>query len=279
MRVAEAIRAATVKLQATSDTARLDAELLMAHALEVSRSDMLLRHMQGAAPDAFDALIARREAREPVAYITGTQEFYGREFAVAPGVLIPRSDSEVLIDTALELCPDPKRVLDLGTGSGALLFTILLERPDAAGVGIDASQEAIEIALDNGIGFDAAERLMDDWEWQLFNRDWRTPGWSADLGQFDLIVCNPPYVETSASLEPDVQDFEPASALFAGPDGLDDYRVLIPQLRNLMSENAIALFEIGHTQAEAITEIAQGNGFDVALRKDLAERPRCLILR
>lgn len=279
MRVAEAIRAATVKLQATSDTARLDAELLMAHALEVSRSDMLLRHMQGAAPDAFDALIARREAREPVAYITGTQEFYGREFAVAPGVLIPRSDSEVLIDTALELCPDPKRVLDLGTGSGALLFTILLERPDAAGVGIDASQEAIEIALDNGIGFDAAEHHMDDWEWQLFNRDWRTPGWSADLGQFDLIVCNPPYVETSASLEPDVQDFEPASALFAGPDGLDDYRVLIPQLRNLMTENAIALFEIGHTQAEAITEIAQGNGFDVALRKDLAERPRCLILR
>ncbi|KEO89835.1 SAM-dependent methyltransferase [Erythrobacter longus] len=278
MRTADAIRAASTQLEATSDTARLDAELLMAHALGVTRSDMLLRHMQDAAPVAFDSLIARRAAHEPVAYITGKQEFYGREFSVEPGALIPRPDSEVLIDTALELCPDPKRVLDLGTGSGALLFTILLERPKAQGVGIDASQQAIEIALDNGTGFDAAEHLMDDWEWKLHCRDWTTPGWAKDLGQFDLIVCNPPYVETSASLEPDVRDFEPASALFAGSEGLDDYRILIPQLRALMTDDAVAIFEIGYTQAQAVTQIAQDQGFSVELHHDLAGRPRCLVL-
>lgn len=278
MNVAEAIRSAAVKLQATSDTARLDAELLMAHALGASRSDMLLRHMQDAVPDAFDALIARRATHEPVAYITGTQEFYGREFSVEPGVLIPRPDSEVLIDTALELCPDPKRILDLGTGSGALLFTLLLERPRARGVGIDASQQAIEIALDNGTGFDAAEHLMDGWEWRLYRKDWTRPGWADDLGEFDLIVSNPPYVEAQAALEPDVRDFEPASALFAGAEGLDDYRILIPQLRGLMSEGAVSIFEIGHAQAAAVTQIAQSHGFAVTLRKDLAGRPRCLIL-
>lgn len=278
MKVSEAIRSATAKLDATSDTARLDAELLMAHALDVTRSDMLLRHMANDPPSGFDPLITRRQAREPVAYITGTQEFYGREFGVEPGVLIPRPDSEVLIDTALELCPDPKRVLDLGTGSGVLLFTILLERPKAQGVGIDASPQAIEIALDNGTGFDAAGHLMQDREWRLYCKDWTKPGWAKDLGQFDLILCNPPYVETSASLETDVRDFEPATALFAGREGLDDYRILIPQLRALMSENAVALFEIGHTQAEQVTQIADTHGFDVTLRNDLAGRPRCLVL-
>lgn len=272
MIVAEAIRAAANEHAATSDTARLDAELLMAHALGASRSDMLLRHMRDEAPASFAPLINRRKMREPVAYITGTQEFYGREFAVAPGVLIPRPDSEVLIDTALELCPDPSRILDLGAGSGALLLTLLSECPKAAGVGIDASQAAIEIAHSN------AGRLGLT-QCKLFNRDWRVPGWEADLGQFDLIVCNPPYVEEAAALEPDVRLFEPSGALFAGPEGLDDYRILIPQMRTLMAPGAHALFEIGHTQAGAVTHIAQEHGFDVTLRKDLAGRPRCLVLR
>ena len=176
MTVGEAIRAAAICLADTSDTARLDAELLMAHALGVSRSHMLLRAMRDPAPGSFAALAERRAAHEPVAYITGWTEFYGRRFDVRPGVLIPRPDSEVLIEAALELVPDPRRVLDIGTGSGALLFTILMEKPKAAGIGIDASMEAIEIALDNGIGLDAEHHFIDDWDWHLMQRDWRTTG-------------------------------------------------------------------------------------------------------
>jgi len=278
MTVGEAIRAAAEHLAPVSDTARLDAELLMAHALGVSRSDMLLRALRDPAPESFAALVERRAAHEPVAYITGWTEFYGRRFDVAPGVLIPRSDSETLIDAALERMPDPRRVLDLGTGSGALLFTILLERPQAAGVGIDASRDAIEIALANGIGFDAAHHLLDDWEWQLFHRSWRENGWADDLGTFDLILCNPPYVEEDAPLDRQVGDFEPASALFAGPEGLDDYRILIPQLRALMNEGGLAVIEIGANQAEAVTAIAAASGFATELRCDLAGRARALLL-
>ncbi len=278
MKVSEALRAAADRLSATSDTARLDAELLMAHAVGVNRSDLLLRHMGDEAPPAFEPLLERRSEREPVAYITQSAEFYGREFSVGPGVLIPRPDSEILVEAALELCPDPRHVLDLGTGSGALLFTILLERPNAAGIGIDASQAALEIARANAAGFHGEDHRLDRREWSLARRDWRQGGWAQDLGTFDLIVCNPPYVETNAPLEADVAEYEPASALFAGEDGLDDYRLLIPQLRGLMMDEAVALFEIGHTQAHAVTQLAQKAGFSVDLRHDLANRPRVLIL-
>jgi len=276
--VADAIRHAASELNATSDTARLDAEVLMAHAIGVTRSEMLVHHMREVAPAEYSDFIVRRTMHEPVAYITKSAEFYGRQFAVEPGVLIPRPDSEVLIDAALELCPDPRRVLDLGTGSGALLFTILMERPKATGIGIDASRDAIEIALDNGVGFDAEHHLCDHWEWSLMQRDWQKDGWAKDLGVFDLIVCNPPYVEDNAPLDPDVRDFEPAAALFAGPDGLDDYRILIPQLRALMTIDAMAIFEIGATQADAVSELAEKAGFVTVLRHDLANRPRVVML-
>ncbi len=276
--VAEAIRAAATRLAATSDTARIDAELLMAHALGLSRSDMLLRAMRDPVPESFAALIERRAGHEPVAYITGWTEFYGRRFDVGPGVLIPRPDSEVLIEAALEFVPDPRRVLDIGTGSGALLFTILMEKPKAAGIGIDASAEAIKVALHNGIGLDTEYHLEDDWQWHLMQRDWREPGWADDLGTFDLIICNPPYVEADAALAPQVRDHEPASALFAGPEGLADYRVLMPQLRALMRPSGVAIFEIGATQAEQVGAIAAAAGFRAELRRDLAGRPRALVL-
>ena len=139
MTVAQALRQAAASLAATSDTARLDAELLMAQALGVSRSDMLLRHMQDSTPETFAALVERRAAHEPVAYILGKKEFYGREFLVAPGVLIPRMDSETTVAAALEAVPHPRRVLDCGVGSGALLLTVLAESPGVEGVGIDRS--------------------------------------------------------------------------------------------------------------------------------------------
>ena len=140
--VAEALREAAPTLAGVSDTARLDAEVLMAHALGVGRSDLLLRHMRDPAPPAFAPLAARRMAHEPVAYITGHQEFYGRDFRVTHDVLIPRGDSETLVNAALEAAPAPHRVLDCGTGSGALLLSVLAEREGAEGIGIDRSPAA-----------------------------------------------------------------------------------------------------------------------------------------
>lgn len=284
MIVSEALRAAAERLAQTSDTARLDAELLMAHALEVSRSDMLLQHMDKPEPMGFAGLIDRRATHEPVAYITGWTEFYGRRFDVGPGVLIPRADSEVLIDVALEIAPPQARILDMGAGSGALLLTFLAERPEASGVAIESSQEAIEFALDNWLGVDVAlgqatGDVTDTIHWQIYKRSWNTPGWADDLGQFDLILCNPPYVETGAELAPDVRDFEPADALFAGDDGMDDYRILMPQLAGSLADNGVVIFEIGHRQGEMIEDLARRHGFSAELRQDLGGRDRCCILR
>jgi release factor glutamine methyltransferase len=272
MTVGEAIRAAAGRLALTSDTARLDAELLMAHALGMGRSDMLLRAMRDPAPASFAALVERRAACEPVAYITGAAEFYGLTLKVTPATLIPRGDSETLIAAALERAGPKGRAVDLGTGSGALLLALLANRPGWTGLGIDASPEALAVAKGNAAALGLAERSA----WCL--HDWRTRGWADDLGTFDLILCNPPYVEEAAALDRQVRDFEPASALFAGPEGLDDYRLLIPRLRPLMNPGAVAIFEIGAQQAEAVSAIAAAAGFAVTLRRDLAGRARALLL-
>ena len=237
MEVIEALHAATQRLTAASDTPRLDAELLMARALGVTRSDLLLRHMREPAPTGFTVLVERRAAHEPVAYITGDAEFYGRSFRVTPATLIPRPDSETLIRAALELKPEAHRVLDLGTGTGALLLTYLAENLNAMGCGIDASKAACGVAAANADRLDLATRAT------ILCRSWAEAGWQDGLGTFDLILCNPPYVEDGADLSPDVREYEPASALFAGPDGLDDYRILIPQLRALINPNAVAIFD------------------------------------
>lgn len=272
MTISEAIRAAAARLAARSDTARLDAELLMAHALGASRSDMLLRHMGDAVPDGFDALIERRAGNEPVAHIVGYREFFGLPFAVNADTLIPRGDSETIVEAALEAARTDARVLDMGTGSGALLLSFLSERPCASGVGIDASRGAIEVASANARSLGLMERA------EFREASWRDAGWSDRLGQFDLILCNPPYVEADASLDPDVRDYEPASALFAGPEGLDDYRVIIPQLGKLLSSGGVVVLEIGATQEESVSAIARESGFSVAMKCDLAGRPRALIL-
>jgi len=272
--VADAIRAATERLASISDTARLDAELLMAHALGVKRSDMLIRQMADPSPAEYDALIDRRADCEPVAHIIGVQEFYGRQFKVSRDVLIPRGDSETLIEAALEQAPKAARILDLGTGSGALLITALLELPRAVGTGIDASPRALDIANKNARALGLIEAKA-----AFHQRNWHEQDWSKDLGQFDLILCNPPYVETGFALDRQVREFEPSEALFAGEDGLDDYRVLIPQLRGLMSDCSIAVLEIGSDQAPAVSQIANDCGFAFETRYDLAKRPRALLLQ
>lgn len=272
MSVRLAIVEAAEVLAATSDTARLDAELLMAALLGVTRSELLLRRLADDVPSGWGHLVRRRMEHEPVAYILGEAEFYGRVFAVAPRVLIPRPDSETVIVAALEACPDPRRVLDCGVGSGALLLTVLAERPGASGMGIDRSPEAVEIAQKNAGALGMAERCT------IAPADWTAPGWSDALGRFDLVIANPPYVEDDAALAPDVRDHEPAGALFAGPEGLDAYRALLPQLPALLSPGGVAVLEIGHAQADAVAAIAAGAGFSTALHRDLGGRPRALVL-
>ena len=270
MKVAEAIRAAAQRLAASSDTARLDAEVLMAHALGTSRSALLLRQMTDPAPARFAALVERRLTHEPVAYIVGHQEFYGRDFIVTRDVLIPRGDSEVLVERALSVAPAARRVLDLGTGSGALLLSVLAALPGAQGVGVDASQGALEIARENADALGLTLRAA------MVPGDWTAPGWAADLGRFDLILANPPYVEDEAELAPSVREHEPAEALFAGADGLDDYRVLIPQLPGLLAPHGCAVVEIGASQAPAVAAIAAAAGLESRLHHDLGGRPRVL---
>jgi release factor glutamine methyltransferase len=270
--VGDAIRAAAERLARVSDTARLDAELLMAHALGITRSAMLLKAMRDPVPAGFAALVERRVVHEPVAYITGTAEFFGLPLAVTRDTLIPRGDSETLVVAALERAGPAGRAIDLGTGTGALLLAVLAQRAGWQGLGVDASPRALAIAGSNAASLGLAERAA----FRL--RDWRVAGWADDLGGFDLILCNPPYVETGAVLDAGVRDYEPASALFAGPEGLDDYRVLIPRLRALMNPGALAILEIGANQAGTVGALAQAAGFATALRRDLAGRPRALLL-
>lgn len=271
--VGEALRDAAERLAEVSDTARLDAELLMGCVLGCTRAELLLRHLRAPAPAGFAGLVTRRLAREPVAYIVGEQEFYGRVFRVSPAVLIPRADSETTLVAALEAQPGARRVLDCGTGSGALLLTVLAERAGATGVGIDASSEALEVARDNARRLGLADRA------ELRLADWTQPGWREGLGRFDLVIANPPYVERNAELAPEVREHEPAAALFAGSDGLDAYRALVPQLPALLEPGGIAVLEMGHRQADAVSALAARGGMKTELRRDLAGRPRALILR
>jgi release factor glutamine methyltransferase len=250
-----------------SPTPHLDAELLLAHALGISREALLLGPDRPI-PPAFDALLRRRLAHEPVAYITGTKSFWTLDLHVTPDVLIPRPDTETLIEAAIDHFRGhaAATVLDLGTGSGALLLAGLDQWPDAWGVGVDRSAAALAIARGNAerLGFGGRARFVQGcWDDALDAR-------------FDLILCNPPYVEAGAALAPDVADHEPASALYAGPEGLDDYRLLVPQLPRLLAPTGIALLEIGSAQAAAVSELVQAQGLKPATRQDLAGLNRCV---
>ncbi len=241
----------------------------MAHALGVSHQDLLLKHLGDPAPASFDAFVARRLAHEPVAYITGSRGFWTVEIGVGPGVLVPRADSETLIEAAVAHfagSEGPGRVLDLGTGPGTLLLAALAEWPDATGVGVDASDTALDYARRNAAALGVAERV-----------DLRRGDWAAGLvGQFDLILCNPPYIGTAEELGPEVRAHEPTSALFAGADGLDDYRRIIPDLPRLLAPGGIAVLEIGWTQGEAVSALMRGAGLDPVLHHDLGGRPRAV---
>ncbi|HWW59369.1 MAG TPA: HemK family protein methyltransferase, partial [Sphingopyxis sp.] len=197
--MATALRDAAARPEGVSDTPRLDAELLMAHALGVERQALLLDPSRFAVPQDFGALVARRMGHEPVAYILGYRYFWTIRLKVAPGVLIPRPDSETLIEAALSRIDDrdaPLRLLDLGTGPGTLLLALLSELPEAAGLGVDASQAALALAGENAEALGMADRAV-----------FRESDWAAEVaGDFDLILCNPPYIANSEELMRDVAD-------------------------------------------------------------------------
>lgn len=270
--VRSALAAATSELASVSDTPRLDAELLLAHALDIERNALLLDPDRYAVPASFAGLIERRLAHEPLAYIMGAREFWSLRLTVGPGVLIPRGDSETLIEAACELFADrlsPLHILDLGTGPGTLLLAALAEYQNAVGLGVDASDTALGYARANAeaLGFaDRAKFALGDWTEGL-------------TGPFDLILCNPPYIGTAEPLMPDVALYEPASALRAGVDGLDDYRVIIPALDPLLAPGGAAVLEIGWQQAEAVQALASASGFASTVRRDLGGRDRALVLQ
>lgn len=253
---------------AFSATPRLDAELLMAHALGVDRSAILLDPTRYTVPATFAALVERRLRHEPIAYITGTRGFWSIDLAVGPGALVPRADSETLLIAAQTHFAGraPATILDLGTGPGTLLLAALDEWP-ASGLGVDYSEQALDYARANAATLGMTDRA------HFVRGSWA----GAIAGQFDLILANPPYIATDEQLPPEVNDHEPHAALFAGTDGLDDYRILAGQLPALIAPGGAAAIEIGSTQGPSVTALLEARGLHVALHRDYGNNPRALV--
>ncbi|WP_144187000.1 peptide chain release factor N(5)-glutamine methyltransferase [Elioraea rosea] len=260
------------------EEARVEARLLLGHVL--GRKPLALpleAHRAVSAADAarFRALVARRAAREPSAHLTGTRGFWTLDLAVTPDVLIPRPDTETIVACALDHVRDRcavHRVLDLGTGSGAILLALLSELPRAYGVGLDRSAAALAVARRNAEACGVAARAG------FVRGNWAR----AIAGGFDIVVSNPPYIDqaTIATLEPEVARHEPRGALDGGEDGLDAYRAILPDLRRLLAPGGIAVLELGFGQAESVAALAREAGLvGVELRQDLGGVPRAFALR
>ena len=264
---------AAARLKAAgSATPELDARLLLQAATGLTREDLILE--PGTAVDAarlrhFQSLLARREALEPVSRILGEREFYGRPFRVTPDTLDPRPDTESLVEAALHLMPQAARILDLGTGTGAIAITLLAERPACTAVAVDLSAAALRVAQDNAAALGVAGRL------HLLQGSWLEPV----SGRFDLIISNPPYIPAReiAGLAPDVRNFDPHLALVSGAGGLDSYRAIAAAAGPHLSPGGHVLVEIGAGQAEDVTTIFAARGWRPAGRyRDLGGHERGL---
>jgi release factor glutamine methyltransferase len=251
----------------------IDARVLVEAACGVTRADIVgdpHREISAAQVERLDAYLERRIRREPVSHILGRKGFWNIMLGVTADVLTPRPETEVIVDHALRLFPEgrPFRILDLGVGSGAILLAILAERPAARGLGIDVSEEALAVARDNAARLGLADRIA------LLRGDW-----SGGLAgsEFDLVVSNPPYIASPVieTLDPEVRDYEPRIALDGGPDGLEAYRQLAPEILRMLRPGGRFLVEIGYDQRAAAESLFRAAGaMEVETLQDLSTHDR-----
>lgn len=258
----------------------LDAALLVGHVLGLDRLEMViepLRLISEEQEKEIDALLMRRLNREPISHIVGHREFWSLDFKVTEDTLTPRPDSETLIEAALKGISDktqPLKLLDLGTGTGCLLLSLLSELPQAHGLGIDISDKALMVAQENAESLGLKNRarfMLSDWDAELEVTE-----------KFDVILCNPPYIALSEKpeLAADVIDYEPSSALFAGRDGLDEYGKLARILPKRLRADGMALLEVGHQQAADVLNLLKSAGLkNMEIVRDLAHRDRCIVIK
>ena len=278
--IAQAKKIVTVRLQGAGiDTAHLDARLLVNHAVNrdpgwiAGNPESILSSSQW---DHLEGLVKRRERREPLAYIFGRKEFWSFDFQVNSATLIPRPESETLVQATLERLPRGRdtRILDLGTGTGCLLLAILSERLDTQGLGVDNSLAALEIARRNAAEFGFAARI------EFHESNWFS-ALNADVeGGFDAIVTNPPYVMDAKleTLAPEIISYEPEKAFRGGVDGLDAYRQIFAGLLSFLCPGGLFVGEFGCGQAEAVQALAQNAGLAIIdVKNDLAGEPRVVI--
>lgn len=258
------------------DSPVIDARLMLQAAAEATRTDIIADPHRLLAPEQVQRLegfLARRERREPVSHILGRKGFWTIELRVTADVLTPRPETEVIVDFALKSLDEtvPFHMLDLGVGSGAILLAVLSERPLATGVGLDLSPAALEIARENAALLQLQDRVV------LAESDWADG--QPDAG-FDLVVSNPPYIarEVIADLDPEVRDHEPHLALDGGPDGLDAYRILAPEVLRVLKPGGSFALEIGWDQSAAVEGLMRdAGGQGVRTLKDLSDKPRVVI--
>ena len=259
------------------DEAHLDARLIVAHGLNMTSQQVFgypERQLEDGDLEGVRKLVARRSQNEPVALITGEKEFWSLLFKVTAATLIPRPDSETLIEAVLATQPDkkwPTRILDLGTGSGCLLLSLLHEYQNATGVGIDFSEEALKVARYNGENLGMGGRV------DFIQIDWNNG--VSNLADFDIIISNPPYLAENdrGTLLADVIDYEPDSALFAGPDGLREYKTIVSFLAESTNVTGNVFFEVGINQANVVAEMLKHAGLrDIFIYPDLAGIGRCV---
>jgi release factor glutamine methyltransferase len=259
MTIAAARRVLTQALRDVGlDSADLDARLLVGQALGLGHAALASngqRQLTDADVSAVAALAKRRLAHEPVARIIGRKEFWGLDFAVTNATLVPRPDTETVVEAALAAIPDrslPLRIADFGTGTGALLLALLSELPNASGVGTDLSAAALAVARDNALHLGLASRA-----------DFVACDYGAALsGPFDLVVCNPPYIASGdiAGLDAEVRDYDPRLALDGGPSGLDGYRAVVADASRILSPQGVLVVELGAGQASSVAALMRGGG-------------------
>jgi release factor glutamine methyltransferase len=244
MRLDEWLRLAENRLtSAKIEAARLEASMLAAHILSVDRSWLFAHPEHEFNELAGEQVLQRREASTPLAYILGWREFYGRRFVVTPDVLIPRHETETVVETAIDLAPSEAHVLDLGTGSGCIAVTLKLERPDLKLTATDISPPALSVASLN------ADRLGAAVDCKV------SDAFGAITAEFDLIVTNPPYIGRNEQLDAQVSEFEPHLALYSGEDGMEFFQILASQAKSFLRPGGTLITEVGFTQMPAVSDI------------------------